>query len=67
MQALVHQKKILVLILVKLRQTLTWVCISMVIIVICQLMEKIYKFKINNKNVKFPSPFCLESISNKSE
>ena len=42
-----------------------WVCITMVIIVICLLTEKIYKFKANNKNVNFPNQFCIGRISHK--
>ena len=34
------------------------------IIDICLLTEKIYKFISNNKNFNFPSQFCLGSISN---
>ena len=40
MEALVHQRKTLVLILVKEAQNFVSVCIIMVIIVICLLMEK---------------------------
>ena len=37
----------------------------MLIIVICVLMEKKpFKFKAENKNVNFPTQFCLGSISN---
>ena len=38
----------------------------MLIVVICLLMEKKYliKFKDDNKNVNFPTQFCLGSISN---
>ena len=35
----------------------------MLIIVISLLMEKILKFKADNKNVNFPTQFCLGSIS----
>ena len=31
-------------------------------LIICLLMEK--KFKIDNKNVNFPTKFCLENMSN---
>ena len=30
----------------------------------CLLIEKIFKFKAGNKNVNFPTQFCLGSISN---
>ena len=37
----------------------------MQIIVICLLMgKKIFRFKADNKNVNFPTQFCLESIFN---
>ena len=37
----------------------------MLIIVICFLLgKKIFKFKADNKNVNFPTHFCLASISN---
>ena len=42
MEALVHQRKKLVLILVNQTQNFAWVCIIMLIIVICLLMEKKY-------------------------
>ena len=42
MEALVHQRKNLVLILVKRTQNIVWVCIIMLIIVVCLLMEKEY-------------------------
>ena len=32
--------------------------------IICFLMKTIFKFKADNKNVNFPSQFCLGSISN---
>ena len=38
---------------------------TMVIIVMFVNGKKIYMFKANNKNVNFPSHFCLGSISNK--
>ena len=37
----------------------------MVIIVICLLMGKKCKFKVDNKNFQFPTQFCIGSISNK--
>ena len=40
MEALVHQRKNLVLILVKQTQNFIWVCIIMLITVICLLMAK---------------------------
>ena len=36
----------------------------MLILVIYLLMEKIFKFKADNKNVNLPTQFCLGSISN---
>ena len=62
MEALVHQRKSLVLTLVKQTPYFAWVCIIMVIIVNCYGKE-IFKF---NKNVNFSTQFCLESISNGS-
>ena len=63
-EALVQQRKLLVLILVKSRQTFAWVYIIRVIIVICLLMKnKYFKFKADNKNVNFPTEFCLGSVS----
>ena len=47
----------LVLFLVK-----CWVFIIILIIVICFLMEKVFKFKADNKNC--PTQFCLGNISN---
>ena len=42
------------------------ICITIMIIVICWLTEKkIHKFKEDDKNVKFPTQFCLGNISNK--
>ena len=58
-----HQRKSLVLILVKQRQNSAWACIILVIIVICLLMVK--KFKADNVKVNFPTQFYLGSISNK--
>ena len=58
-----HQKKSLVLILVKLTQNLAWVYIKMVIIVICLLMEKKYLNLKSTVNV-LTTQFCLESVSN---
>ena len=58
MEALVHQRRSLILILVKQRQHFVWVCIRMVIIIICLLTEKkIFKFETNNKNVNFQNQF----------
>ena len=64
MKALVHQRKILVLNLVKQRQTFAWVYITIIIIVVFLLLEKKIKFKADNKNVNFPTQFRLGSISN---
>ena len=35
----------------------------MVIVAIYLLTEKIYKFKTDNKNVKFPTQFCAGGMS----
>ena len=40
MEALVHQKKKMVLILLKQKQSFVWMCITMLIIVTCLWMEK---------------------------
>ena len=42
--------------------TKCWVFIIILIIVICFLMEKVFKFKADNKNC--PTQFCLGNISN---
>ena len=44
-------------------QTVFWVHIIMLIIVICLLMEK--KIKADNKSVNYPARLCLGSISNR--
>ena len=66
MKFVVQQRKSLVLISVKQAKNFAWVCIIMFItfhyLIICLLMEK--KFKIDNKNVNFPTKFCLENMSN---
>lgn len=41
------------------RQSCTWVCIIMVIVVICSLTKKFYRFKADNKNVDCFTHFCL--------
>ena len=51
------QDKSLVLTLVNHKQNFAWVCITMVILVICLLTEKKYKFKADDKNVNFPTWF----------
>ena len=62
-ETLVHQKKSLVSILVKQRQSFVCVCITRMIIVICWLKDKkVCKFKANNK---FPNQCSLRTISNK--
>ena len=35
----------------------------MLIAIIFLLIEKVFKFKADNKNVNFPTQFCLGSIS----
>ena len=64
MEALAHLRRSLVLILLKQTQNFIRVYIIILIIVICLLIEKIFKFKAGNKNVNFPTQFCLGSISN---
>ena len=52
MEALVHQKKNLILILVEQTQNFVWVCIIMMIIIMCLLMGK--------KSLTFQLNFDLE-------
>ena len=59
MEDLVRKRKNLLLTLLKQIQSFASICIIMVIIVICLLMEK--KFKANNKNVNFATWICLGS------
>ena len=62
-EALVHQEKSLILILVKWTQTFVWVYIIMVIIIICLLMEKkSLNLKLTIKMFTFQ--LCLGSIFN---
>ena len=66
LEASVHQRKKLVLILLKQILNIPWVYIIMLIIVICLLIEKKqlnWKLTISNKNVNFSTWFCLGSIS----
>ena len=67
MEALVHQKKKGMLILVKQRQRFVWVFIIMPIIVtiLFENGKEIDKFKVSSKNNNFPSQVCLGTISNK--
>ena len=51
-------EKSFVLILVKQNQNFAWVCIIMVITVYL-LMEKKSNFKADDKNLNFPTQFCL--------
>ena len=54
-----------VLILVKQTQNFAWVYVIIFIIVNIFVNEKeVFKFKADNRNVNFPTQFCLESISN---
>ena len=57
-------EKRLVLVLIKQTQVFSWDYVIILKVVICLLMEKIFKFKSGNKNVKFPKQFCLGSIYN---
>ena len=59
------KKKSLVLILLKQIQNFVWVLhYSDDNIYLLVNGNKIFKFKIGNKNVNFPTQFCLGSISN---
>ena len=61
MEALVHYRKRLVLILVKQTQNFVWVCIIMLIIVICLLMEKkSLSLKLTIKMLTFQLNFVSE-------
>ena len=63
MEALDHQIKKLVLILVK--QTQFWFYIIILIIVICLLIEKeTFQLKADNKNVNSPTHFYLGHVTN---
>ena len=65
MGALVYQRKSLVLILLKPTQNFAWVCVVMLIIVICLLMDKkSLSLKPTIKMLIFRPQFCLGSISN---
>ena len=66
MEALDHQRKSFVLILLKETQNFVWVCIIMLTIVICFLMEtkSLKMVKNGYKNVNFLNQFGLKSISN---
>ena len=59
MEALVYQRKVLVLILVKETQNFVCVCIIMVFLFVNG--KEIFKFKADNRNLNFPTQFCLES------
>ena len=61
MEVLVHQEKSAILILVKQTQNFVWVCILMMIIVICLLMEKkSLNLKLNIKMLTFQLSFVWE-------
>ena len=47
MEALVHLRMILVKVIVKQTQKFAWVCIIMVVKVICLLMEKIFVYDLS--------------------
>ena len=65
MKALDHQRKSLVLTLLKQIQNFVWILTIMLIIVNCLLMEKkSLNYKVHDKNINFPTQFCLQSISN---
>ena len=59
MTVLVQPRKNLILILVKQRWNFAWVCITIMLIVVCLLTEKkSVKFKTGKRNVNFPAQ-CL--------
>ena len=63
--ALVHQRKSLVMILIKQTQNFVFVCIIMLIILICLLIEKkSLSLKSTIKNINFQIQFRPRSISN---
>ena len=64
MEALVHQKKILILISVKQKKSFVWVYISDNSYLFVNGKE-IYNFKATYKSVNFLPQFCLGCISNK--
>ena len=59
----VHQRKYLVLILVKQPQNFVRVCFIMLISYFLVIGKEIFKFKTGNKNVNFPTQFYLGIIS----
>ena len=62
---LVHQRNILVLVLVKQTQNLAWAYIIMLILVFCLLMENRYlNLKPTIKTLTFQTQLYLGSISN---
>ena len=66
MKTLVHQRKSLVLTLIKQGTIFAWDYITIMIIVIYLFLngKEIFKFKINNENVNFLTKFFLRSVSN---
>ena len=64
MEALDQQGKSWILILVKQTQNFAWVYIIAWIRYLFVNGKEIFKFKGNEKNVIFPTQFCLGSISN---
>ena len=63
MEALIHERKSLVLTLVRQTQNVARVCITILIIVICLLAEKkSLSLKSIIKNVNFPTQFCQGSL-----
>ena len=65
MEALDHQKKCLLLILVKKAQNFACVCRIILLIVICLWIKKeTLSLRSTVKKVNFPTKFCFESISN---
>ena len=66
MEALLHQRKGLALLLVNQIQNFPWPCIIVVIIVICMFKEKkSIILKQMTKILTLQTQFCLGSISNK--
>ena len=63
MEALNHQKKKINISFTKANKKLCLSLHIMLIIVIFLLIEKKSLFRTDNKNVKFPTQFCLGSVS----
>ena len=64
MEALAHQRKSLILILLKKTQNFVLVYINADNSNLFVNGQEIFKFKADNKNANFPTQFCLGSIFN---